>query len=120
MSEETPDLDVMQMFDRSYLIAADLGGKERILTVSRVAAGELQNKAGKTKKPIVYFTERPDLPLALNKTNTKTIVKLLGPRVRDWVGQALVLYATTTDMAGETVACIRVKPVRPAPAVKSA
>lgn len=109
----TDDLDISQMFDRTYMLAADLGGKDRVLTIKAVHAGELQNKAGKSKKPIVHFEEF-GLPIALNKTNAKTITKLYGPRVTAWVGKRVALYATTTDMAGETVDCIRVRPRVPA------
>lgn len=110
---ETPDLDVLQMFDRSYMHAVDLGGKERHVTIERVEAGELKNKAGKQKKPVVHFKEF-ELPLALNKTNAATISRLYGGRVREWIGKRITLYPTTTEMAGQTVDCVRIRPQAPA------
>lgn len=110
---DTPDLDVLQMFDRTFMYAVDLGGKDRTVTIKSVEAGELQNKAGKSKKPVVRFEEF-ELPLALNKTNAGAIAKLYGGRVREWIGKRVTLYATTTEMAGETKDCIRIRPRVPA------
>jgi hypothetical protein len=112
MSDDTPDLDVLQMFDRKFMHAVDLGGKDRTVTITAVIVGELTSKAGKQKKPVVSFHEI-ELPLALNKTNAAAIVKLYGSRVREWIGKRITLYATTTEMAGQTVDCIRVRPKVP-------
>lgn len=98
------------MMDRDYIFAFDLNGKEVTVTISRVEAGTLNGSSGrKAKKPIVYF-EGKEKGLALNSTNCKTVAKLYGNYTEKWIGKQITLYPTTTEMAGETVECIRVRP----------
>jgi hypothetical protein len=112
MGEETVP-DYRTMFDRDYLGAWDLTGREVTATISRVAGGELTGQGGrKSKKPLVYF-EGKEKALACNKTNAKTIAALYGANTDGWVGKAITMYPTTTSMNGETVDCIRVKPAVP-------
>ena len=49
-------------------------------------------------------------PMILNVTNSKSIAKLYGPYIEDWVGQRITLFASTTRLAGETVECLRIRP----------
>ena len=102
-------------FDREYLFAFDLQGKEVTLTIERVTAGELTSTGGrKTKKPLCFFKEgREKKPLALNSTNCKTIAKLYGNDTDNWPGKRIIIYPTVTQMAGEDVDCIRVRPYLP-------
>lgn len=98
------------MMDRDFIFAFDLNGKEVTVTISRVEAGTLNGSSGrKAKKPIVYF-EGKEKGLALNATNCKTVAKLYGNYTEKWIGKQITIYPTTTDMAGETVECIRVRP----------
>ena len=101
--------------DRKFLFAFDLEGKDRTLTIDRVEAGELEGEKGrKSKKPLCYFVEsKSGKPLALNATNCKAIAKLYGADIEGWAGQRITLYPTTTEMGGETVECIRVRPRKP-------
>ena len=97
------------MFDRDFIKACDLGGKEVSVTIARVVAGDLIGTSGKkTKKPVLYM-EGKEKGFVLNKTNCKTIATKFGPDTDKWIGQTIVLYPTQTDMAGETVECIRVR-----------
>lgn len=101
------------MMDRDFIFAFDLNGKEVAVTISRVEAGTLNGSGGrKAKKPVVYF-EGKEKGLALNSTNCKTIAKLYGNYTEKWIGKQITLYPTTTEMAGETVECIRVRPQAP-------
>lgn len=102
--------------DRKYLFAFDLNGKDVTLTIERVVGGELEGEKGrKTKKPLVYFREsKSGKPLALNATNCKTIAKLYGNEVEGWAGKRITIYPTMTEMSGEQVDCIRVRPRIPA------
>lgn len=53
-------------------------------------------------------------PFILNKTNCKTINKIAGtPFVEDWANLTITLFATTTNLKGETVECLRIRPVAP-------
>ncbi len=101
------------MTDREFIYAFDLDGKDRVLTISKVAAGELTAGGGKkAKKPIVHFDGK-EKGLALNATNAKTIAALYGNYTEKWIGREITLYPTTTQMGGETVECIRVRPAIP-------
>lgn len=97
------------MMDRDKLHACDLGGVDRVVTIEKVEQAEVQNATKKTKKPQVTFKGQPK-PLVLNATNAKTIAKMYGPMTEDWIGKRVTLYATTTEMGGETVECIRLRP----------
>ncbi len=103
------------MMDRDYLFAFDLQGRDVTLTIERVTAGELTALGGrKSKKPLAYFREgKEKKPLALNSTNCKTIAALYGNDTEQWIGKRITLYPTQTQMAGETVDCIRVRPTLP-------
>lgn len=103
---------IMQFFDRDYLGVWDLGGADRLVTIERVEAGTVRNATKKNRKPLL-FVRGKKLPLALNKTNAKTIASLYGTDTRAWAGKQIVLYPTTTEFAGETVECIRVRPTVP-------
>ena len=103
---------VMKFFSSDYITAADLDGKpEWPMVIEAVSQGEVIGEKGrKSKKPFVRF-KGARKPLALNKTNAKTIIGLYGPHTEQWVGKSVGLYATTTqDAKGQTVECVRVRP----------
>lgn len=106
--------DYRGMFDRDYIGAWDLKGRDVTVTIASVKAGELVGEKGrKTKKPIIRF-ERTDKGFATNKTNCKIIAGLYGNDTRKWVGRKITIFATTTEFGGVTVECIRVRPQVPA------
>lgn len=101
------------MMDRDYIYAFDLGGKDVVVTIDRVQVGTLRNGKQSTKKPVAYFRGK-EKGLPLNSTNCKSIAKLIGSNdTDDWIGKQITLYPTTTEMAGETVECVRVRPYLP-------
>lgn len=67
--------------------------------------------AKKQKKPLIYLENAPGGKAFVgNATNCKTIAKVVGSDdVKDWVGHVIAIYPATTEMAGETVPCIRVR-----------
>ena len=100
-------------FDRDYIYAFDLQGRDVTVIIDKVTGGELTSVGGrKTKKPLAYFVGKQK-PLALNATNGKTIAALYGTNTDDWPGKRVTLYPTTTTMGGETVDCIRIRPQIP-------
>lgn len=104
---------VMTMFDSEWVRAWDLGGVDRTVTIEKVEAGSIKGKDGKSaKKPIIWFRGAKK-PLAINKTIAKAIIGMYGPDTKDWIGKAITLFPTTTQMAGDTVECIRVRPTVP-------
>jgi hypothetical protein len=65
--------------------------------------------SSRDKKPVVYFAGK-EKGLVLNKTNAKRISEIAGsPETEDWSGIKIVLFATETEFAGETVECVRVR-----------
>lgn len=104
------------MYPSDFLSAADFKGREAHVTIKHVSVDELP-VAGSTKKerrPVVQFTETPKR-LVLNKTNAKTIAKLLGVYTADWIGKRVALYPTMTNFGKERVECVRVREQVPPP-----
>lgn len=101
--------------DHEWISAFDLAGRDVTVTIREIKGAQITGDGGKkAKKPIAFF-EGKEKGLALNATNCKTIARLYGSNdTADWVGKRITLYPTTTEMAGETKDCIRVRPQVPA------
>ena len=105
--------DFRSMYDRDYVYAFDLLGKDVTVTIASVEAATLTGQGGrKTKKPVVHFEGR-DKGLALCKTNAKTIAALYTNDTDQWVGKKITMYPTTTMFGAETIECIRIRPAVP-------
>lgn len=99
-----------------YLGAYSLkNGEDKIVTIKEIKQELVTGNGGRKDNCIVaYFTDA-DKPMILNKTNCKTIQKIYGtPLIEEWVGKKIVLFASTTSLAGETVECLRIRPYPPA------
>lgn len=107
--------DYRGMFDRNFIGAWDLEGRDVTLTISRVRAEKLTAQGGRTnRKPCIWFVGREEgKGFAVNKTNAKTIAGMYGNDTDGWVGKRITLYPTTTSMGSDTVDCIRVRPKIP-------
>ena len=102
--------DYRSMFDSEYIGAWDLLGRDVTVEIDHVIAGTLTGQGGrKSRKPLVYFVGK-EKAFALNKTNAKAIAAMYGADTLVWTGKRIALYPTKTEMAGETVDCIRVRP----------
>jgi hypothetical protein len=102
-----------KMFDdKDHLYAFDLDGREVTVRIEKVTAGELSNGTKKSKKPMIHIVGKAK-KLAINKTNGKTIATMYGSDTDAWAGKLITIYPTTTNFGGETVDCIRVKPIAP-------
>jgi len=109
--------DYRAYFDSVCLRVWHLKGKPRTFRVMKVTAltSEIGNgsKREVRKQPKLTLETRAGeaitLPLLLNKTNAKTIAQLYGNKPGLWAGKLITLYPTTTEMAGDTVDCIRVR-----------
>ena len=117
-------MNINSVFPSKYLKAADLQGRDVMVTIERVTLEDLAgNGDDKDVKPVVYFKGKTS-GLGLNKTNANTIADLYGPETDNWIGRAITLFPTHTDFNGRQVECIRVRvqapngamPVQPAPA----
>lgn len=111
--KETKVTDYRAMFDRDYIGAWDLGGQDVTVRITKVQAGELIAQGGrKSKKPLCWF-EGKEKGFVFNKTNAKIVAAMYGNDTAAWIGKRITLYPTTTQMGGETVDCIRVRPSIP-------
>ena len=107
--------DYRTMFDDRWLRAWHLDNQDLTVTIERVEAGVIENEKEKTSKKVpVLFFKGLHKPLGLNKTNGKTVAGMYGKDTVRWIGKRLTLYATTTEMNGETKDCIRIRPEVPA------
>lgn len=112
--------DFRTMYDKEFVFAYDLEGKDVTVTIERVVVGELVGTSGKkAKKPVVYF-RGSQKGLALCITNGRTIAALYGNKTEDWVGKRITMFPTHTQFGGQTVECIRVRPSVPASKTKDA
>lgn len=102
--------DVRKMYDKDFLYAYDLEGRDVTVTIERVTQGTLTGKGGKSnKKPVLYFRGTTK-GLGLNITNARTIAALYGSFDSEaWVGKRITLYPTTTTFGSETMDCIRIR-----------
>jgi hypothetical protein len=101
--------DYRLLYDSEHLYAFHLQGRDVTLEISRVTGGEVTGDGGKkSRKPLVYFKGK-EKPLALNRTNGKTIATLYGNDASQWVGKLVTIYPTTTKFGRDTVDCIRVR-----------
>lgn len=107
-------MDVRQLFDKEYLYAYDLQGKDVTVVIESVKGGTLVGTGGKSnKKPVVRFRGK-EKALALNITNARVIASMYGGfDAEKWIGQSITLYPTTTTFGSQTVECIRVRPTKP-------
>ncbi len=104
-----PDLHVDLMFPSRYLRAVDFEGKPVTLTIAEVVKDKVQMATGqKAEKYILRFRET-EKELILNKTNAKSVAKVLAePRAVNWPGSRITLKPTTCEAFGEIVDCIRI------------
>lgn len=115
----TEKQDYRKFFDKEMLGAWDLPDRDVVVTIATAGGGELTGVGGrKTKKPIISIVGK-DKKIAINATNGKAIAGMYGNYVQDWVGKRITIYKTQTQMGGETVDCIRVRPQIPAATAKT-
>lgn len=106
--------DWRTMYDSNWVKAWDLGGKDWTVEIARVEAGTVEDKSRNKKDRIaILWLKGGKKPLGLNKTNCKTIAGMYGNETSKWVGKSITLFPTQTQMAGNTVDCIRIRPTVP-------
>lgn len=101
--------NILDAFPSNYIKASDLKGNQVVVTIDRVEFEPVGRD--KEMKAVCYFIGKTK-GMVLNKTNARKITEITAsPLTEEWHGNAIVLYPTETEFAGETVECIRVKPV---------
>ena len=98
------------VFKSKYLKAADLKDGP---VVAKIRVADLETLRGyngnEEKKVVVYFTKKLK-PLILNRTNYDSISDLAGSDdTNDWPGIEPEVFATTADLRGKQVDCVRIR-----------
>ncbi len=101
--------NINDAFPSNYLKASDLQGREVVVSIDRVEFEAVGRE--KEQKAVLHFIGKSK-GFVLNKTNARKITEIAGSALtEEWHGVAIVVYPTETEYAGDTVDCIRVKPV---------
>lgn len=102
--------------DNHYLGAYAIPeGADLAVTIKSVKRELIDASEGHVEDACVAYLEGGHLPWIVNITNAKSIARLHGEFIEDWVGKTVTLYKDQTRLDGELVDCIRVKAERPAP-----
>lgn len=87
--------------------------KDTIVKIISVARQIVKGEAGKQEECTVAQLQGLK-PFIINRTNAKTITKVLGtPYIEEWAGKSITIYPTTTSVKGDMVECLRVRPIAP-------
>lgn len=114
--------DYRTMYDCKWIRAWDLNGQDVVVTIERVEAGIIENEKEKTSTriPVLWF-KGWSKPFGVSaKINGKTIAGMYGKKTESWKGKQITLYPTTTELKGEVVDCIRIRPEVPTAAEEPA
>lgn len=84
-------------------------GKSLILTIQSVAEETVQSVEGKEECVVMHFCENVK-PMILNKTNLKTLEKLLKtPYIERWTGAKIEVESQRVKAFGDVVDALRIK-----------
>lgn len=102
----------IKVLDPNFINAELIGpvGSEKVVTIMDIDEREAfdQKKQKKEKRWSLIFAET--LPLILNKTNTKTLIRLFGAdRPQNCVGHKVILYVVNVKVGGQQTTGIRIK-----------
>ncbi len=106
--------------ERDSIGSWDLVGKDgqprdftlEITAVRGVKVKSKENPKGKGK-PVLSF-KGAEKYLICGAVNCQTIAGIYGDDVDQWIGKAITLYATTTDVGPKRgVPCVRIRPGKP-------
>ena len=106
---------VSDAFPSKFLKADDLKGQTAQLTIDHVEMDDV----GDDRKPIAYF-QGAKKGLVLNVTNARAIAALAGDDMNAWGGMPIELFSTPVSYQGRMVDAIRVRPLDPVHAKKTA
>lgn len=90
-------------------------GQDKTLTIKETKVIQVKNNKGEQEQCFTCFFVEPVKPLILNKTNCKTIEKVLcTPYIEEWAGKKIQLYVQGGVKAfGSVVEAVRVRDFTP-------
>ena len=86
-------------------------GQDVTVVIDYVVREMITGTGGKKEECTVAHLKGGVKPFILNATNSKSIAKLYGNYIEDWAGKPITLFASTARLAGDTVECLRIRPV---------
>ena len=100
-----------KLINPDYLGAYSLDpGKDMVLTIRQVRKEMITGADGKKEECIVCRWQEDQKPMILNRTNCKTISKLLKtPYIEHWAGHRIQIGAEMVSAFGEKVEALRVR-----------
>lgn len=102
-------------FPSKYLKADDLQGKDVVVKIAKVTMEEFDSDRGGNESKLIIAFAGKDKTLVCNKTNAKTIAKVLGSdETDDWIGKCITIGPREVEFQGEQVWAIRVSLKAPA------
>ncbi len=104
-------LRVTDLCPSPHIEALDIGdrmGDELVVTFDRVE----EELIGGEMRYVIFFAEF-QRGLILNHTNSRSIARMYGGEVDNWVGKKLTLYRSETSFNGEVKPCVRVRETKP-------
>jgi hypothetical protein len=105
-----------EMLNGRFLNASDLRGRPSV-RVTIATVNETRFRDGTSK--LVLSFEGAKKQLALNKTNLRAAIAVLGPETESWPGGRLTLVPQKVDFGGQLVDAVRIaspaEPPRQAP-----
>lgn len=97
-----------------FLGAYSLNEQDMVVTIKSAGPEIITGTNGKKEQCLVIHFHENILNMVCNKTNAKTISKVVGSSfLEHWKDKKITLYPTTTKFGGEVVECIRVRPTAP-------
>lgn len=96
--------DMSQAFPGKWMKAHDVQ-QPVVLTITDIEQGTYSDG---TPSWGMGFSETQQR-LGLNKTNTQTLIELFGQFSEHWAGKQIEVFATTVEMGGRTVPCVRLR-----------
>lgn len=96
--------DMSQAFPGKWMKAHDVQ-QPVVLTITDIEQGTYSDG---TPSWGMGFSETQQR-LGLNKTNTQTLIELFGQFSEQWAGKQIEVFATTVEMGGRTVPCVRLR-----------
>ena len=107
-------MKIGEAYPSKYLAAADLDGRDITVTIESVeleSIGQGQNKESK----LVIAMKGKEKQFVVNKTNAKTISKVLGSDdTDDWIGQRIIIGPREVEFQGDMIWSLRVSLRNPA------
>jgi hypothetical protein len=99
----------------AYSLENDGTFANKVVTIEAVSVQQVPDAKG-DKQECVIATLRGEKPMILNRTNLKTIEKVMqNPNIETWAGRSIELTVQKVRAFGDTVEALRVVPKAPAP-----